>query len=542
MVLEPGGKPAAGAHVLWLGIRKAQLPFTALPKGQRARLRPQAETLADATTDAEGRFEVAAEFDPELYVHLDGLDVNLVVTFPGVGLLSSRIKGDADEVTLRLAPQVPIRGRLLTPSGVPAAGVRVVLDNFYDGESEGMGFDSRLPDDQIPAYWPRPRTTDADGRFTLEGVPEGTYAQLEFQHPDYANDTVTVNAVRGGLKAMLSAFAKGFELAPVKPDFTHTLEPARPVQGRVTDKATGKPLAGLVVELIPMRRHGGIQFYTRTDADGRYRVAGHQADHYITTVFPSAESGYLSVKDWQTGWPAGAKYLERDFALTKGRLVHGKVIDAGTKKPIAGAAVMYQPKRQNPNNSGAYDLRNPVVTDAEGRFAITTLPGPGILAVETTDKDNMRVAVDSDVPGGRAYPQGVATIDVPKDGEPSPAEVLVRKGVTLRVRVLDPDGKPARGIVGHLRGDRRQTHGRLEPGADVRRRRLQVARRRSSRTYRVYFLHPERKLGACRRREAGSPGRRWRSKSGSGRRQRSMARWSPRAARRSPADRSTPRS
>ena len=269
-----------------------------------------------------------------------GSDVNLVVTFPGVGLLSSRIKGDADEVTLRLAPQVPIRGRLLTPSGVPAAGVRVVLDNFYDGESEGMGFDSRLPDDQIPAYWPRPRTTDADGRFTLEGVPEGTYAQLEFQHPDYANDDGhRQRRTRGGLKAMLSAFAKGFEIAPVKPDFTHTLEPARPVQGRVTDKATGKPLAGLVVEMIPMRRHGGIQFYTRTDADGRYRVAGHQADHYITTVFPSAESGYLSVKDWQTGWPAGAKYLEKDFALTKGRIVHGKVIDAGTKRPIAGAAV-----------------------------------------------------------------------------------------------------------------------------------------------------------------------------------------------------------
>ncbi len=496
-VLKPDGSPAAGARVLWLGERKAGLPITALPRGQRAKMRPQAETLADASTDAEGRFEVAADFDPDRYFHEDGFGVNLVVTFPGVGLHSARIKDDATEVTFRLAPQVPIRGRLLTPTGAPAAGVRVALENFYDGDTEGMGVDASLTDDLLPRYWPGPRTTDADGRFTLEGVPEGTVAQIEFQHPDYATDQVTVNAVtRGGIKAMLSAWTKGFEIAPVKPDFTHTLEPARPVQGRVTDKATGKPLAGLVVELIPMRRHGGIQFYARTDADGRYRVAGHQADQYITTIFPPAESGYLSVKDWHAGWPAGAKYLEKDFALTKGRVVHGKVVDAGTKQPIAGAAVMYQPKRENLNNSGAYDLRNPVVSDAEGRFAITALPGPGILAVETTDRNYMRVAVDADVPGGRAYPQGVVSIDVPKDGDPPAAEVLVRKGVTLRVRVLDPDGKPARGIVGTCEGidaKHMDVWNQGQPFADGV---FKMPGADPSRTYRVYFLHPERKLGA----------------------------------------------
>ena len=36
----------------------------------------------------------------------------------------------------------------------------------------------------------------------------------------------------------------------------------------------------------------------------------------------------------------------------------------------------------------------------------------------------MRVAVEEDVPGGRAFPQGVASIDVPKDGRATPAEIL----------------------------------------------------------------------------------------------------------------------
>ena len=192
---------------------------------------------------------------------------------------------------------------------------------------------------------------------------------------------------------------------------------------------------------------------------------GHQADHYITTVFPPPSRATCPSRTGKQGWPAGAKFLEKNFALEKGRIVHGRVIDAGTKRPIAGAAVVYQPKRENPNNSGDYDLRNPVVTDAEGRFAITALPGQGFLAVETTDENYMRVAVEDGRARRSRLPQGVAPIDVPKDGEPPPAEIVVRKGVTLQVRVIGPDGKPVAGDRRVLRGDRRQADGRLEPGA-----------------------------------------------------------------------------
>ena len=110
-------------------------------------------------------------------------------------------------------------------------------------------------DDKIPPYWPRPRLTDKDGRFVFENVPQGMYVNFSFHHPDYAVDEVTVNTTVDG---SLSPWIKGFEIVPVKPTFTHTLEPARPVQGRVTDKQTGKPLAGMLVEMTPdaaARRH-----------------------------------------------------------------------------------------------------------------------------------------------------------------------------------------------------------------------------------------------------------------------------------------------
>ena len=170
----------------------------------------------------------------------------------------------------------------------------------------------------------------------------------------------------------------------------------------------------------------------------------------ITSVYPPADSGYLAASDTDSNWPAGAKFLEKNFALEKGRIVRGQVIDADTKQPIAGAAVVYQPKRGNPNNRN-YDLRNTVVTDSDGRFAITTLPGHGFLAVETPDENYMRVRFEESQ-RGTVFPQGLATIDVSKDGEPKPVEIGVRKGITLRAKAIGPDGKVVNDLVGFYDG------------------------------------------------------------------------------------------
>ena len=57
---------------------------------------------------------------------------------------------------------------------------------------------------------------------------------------------------------------------------------------------------------------------------------------YFTTIHPPAGSGYLSVGKAQQGWPAGAKSLVVDFKLTRGKVLRGRVIDAGTGRPVAG--------------------------------------------------------------------------------------------------------------------------------------------------------------------------------------------------------------
>jgi beta-lactamase regulating signal transducer with metallopeptidase domain len=493
-VIGPDGKPVSGATVFWLGEQVPHLADIVGPMDLNQERSTGAQVLARADTGADGTFSLTATYDLKRYLHDSRREINLLARAPGLGIRPQWIKADDAPVTLRLPAEVVIRGRLLTPGGMPAQGVRVTLDGFiYDQHSDDMYIGPIPPEKQVPSYWPAPRTTDADGKFTLEGVPEGFFATLTFWHPDYAVDDVTVNTTGNDA---LTPGVKAVEIVPVKPSFTHSLEPSRPVQGRVIDKQSGKPLAGLLVQMTPMRRHGGIAFSGRTDADGRYRIFGHGgASSYFTRVYPPAGSGYLAVTENDTEWPAGAKLLEKNFALEKGPMVHGRVIDADSRQPVAEAAVVYQPRPENPNE-GDHDFTNTVLTGADGQFAITALPGQGFLAVETPDENYVRVPLDNSGQIETLYPQGFVSIDIAKAQDPKPVEITVRKGITLEAKATGPDGKVVTALIGYCEGiDARLIEiwnqgqpfedgvFRL-PGADP------------LRTYRVHLLHAARQIGA----------------------------------------------
>ncbi len=447
VVEGPGGRPVVGATAFLVAYTKPAVHRGMMPRDREDLREPRAVILAETTTLAGGRYSLAAPVDPNAFNSLQ-----VVALAPGFGVNSHYLKKygdtldaaglDATELTHRIAPQVTIHGRLLTPTGTPAAGARVTLNSFFAGDGTGGMHVGILPTDaEIPSFWPRCTPTDADGRFTLVGVPRGTFASLTFWHPDYAVDEVTVSTTGSD---SLSSRMRSFYRTPVGSTFTHSLEPARPVEGRVTDKATGKPLAGMLVAFMPMRQHeGGFNFFARTDADGRYRISGHAgAWVYITTVYPPADSGYRSGSDAQQGWPEGAKILEKNFALEKGRILRGRVIDADTQRPIASAAVVYRAKPGNPNARNDERGENPVLTDASGRFAVAGLAGEGDLLVEATS-EYIRVRFDQGENKRWAFfPHGHARASVAARGETTPVDIKLRKGVTFEARVVGPSGQP----------------------------------------------------------------------------------------------------
>ena len=129
--------------------------------------------------------------------------------------------GKDERLTFRLRSPATIEGRLLTPAGAPAAGVKVLLEDFRDSAQRAGG---RLRFRADPStrttnpgrdYWPKSWTTDSDGRFRIEGiVPEKTLARLHFRHPDFADDDLFVST---GLP--LTDWLRAFNVKPVDAQF-----------------------------------------------------------------------------------------------------------------------------------------------------------------------------------------------------------------------------------------------------------------------------------------------------------------------------------
>ncbi len=459
-------------------------------------------------TDTAGRFGLTAEFDAE---HFPGRTV--IVRAKGSGI-SGRIffgesvkesDGKDERLTFRLRSPVTIEGRLLTPAGAPAAGVKVLLEEFHEGDSELEGewvSGGRVNYDEEfrPDYWPESWTTGADGRFRIEGiVPEKVVAHLHFRHSDFADDDIIVST---GLAP--TDWLRAFDVKPVGARFTHTLEPARPVTGIVTDGETGQPLGGFLINMLPTRgtnRYGGFMAVrATTDATGRYRVAGGAGESFWVTVYPDPGSGFIPIEKRQNQWPSGAKVLEVNVAVSRGRVVRGRVVQAEGGSPVPGASVVYQPDPSNPHNKSEYHFNSPVLTDSDGKFALAALPGPGLLAVEGPTPDFIRVAISES--GSRrsaqAYPHAFARIDLPddKNKETPETRLTLRKGVKLEARLVGRDGAAAGLVMGwcqEMMASQLQNWGSPQAFPEGR---FRLDGADPERTYRVFFIEPKLKLGA----------------------------------------------
>jgi beta-lactamase regulating signal transducer with metallopeptidase domain len=461
VVLAPDGSPVAGAHV-YLVTRETwafsgRLLYFARPVEERAGVRLGPQTLARAHTDATGRFAVqlGAEAVKELTAtqieflssraHHDRFRPTIVAAAEGQALGYQGWDKRAQHVEIRIPESVSIRGRLLTHDGDPAEGVLVSVTEIRDEQTRlGYWWRTRFPDDhKFPGYWPAAVRTDAVGSFTLAVMPRGFRAGLALTHPDLASEWLSIDT-------QLSEPETDEDSRPttLPPTFTHQLEPTRMVEGTVTASDTGKPLAGVFLQIVPMGERGGYRIYGRSDEQGRYRVAAKAEPRCYYEVHPAPDSGYLSVRASEDPVPEEAKSLVKDFSLDRGKIVRGRVLDAETGKPIGGASVIYRPSRANYFAQKEYEFDNPALTDDEGRFAVTGLSGPGYVMVETPDRSYLRspdtrlLRADRSY-GGQPLPVGLTPVSVPVIGDLQ-EDVVVRleRGRRVTLEAVGPTGEP----------------------------------------------------------------------------------------------------
>ena len=177
----------------------------------------------------------------------------------------------------------------------------------------------------LPA-WPKPATTDADGRFTLHGVGRGLQATLSIIDSRFA----------------LQMFEVETDNSPDAKPVTMALRPAQIITGRVTYADTGKPVphARLIVNAMGGGQRGSRPTDFQTDADGRFRANPSPGDRFSVNAAPPAGQPYLG--DSKTfAWPKGAIEHSLDLSLPRGVLIRGKVTEEGSHHPVAEARVVF---------------------------------------------------------------------------------------------------------------------------------------------------------------------------------------------------------
>ena len=434
-VLNPQGNPVSNASTMVY----AALKFAGRGYGH-AEMWPSA--LGHAQSDGSGRFRL----DAPRVSSSRNYEFGAVAVAPGYGAGWTALDPDADQpagdITLR--PEQVIEGRFFDAQGRPAAGVQVSVEHMgsiVHGDRfmvllgrDGPYFVAEQTSN-LPA-WARSTISDANGRFTIQGVGKGVRLGLVIDDRRFAKLEVDVDTdAPSGIKTV-----------------TFALEPPRVITGRVIDADTSKPVPHSFVS-IESNVEGGTTYWEgdiAVDAEGRFRVNPRPARRYILSAFPPERSPYLNVGR-NFDWRKGAVEHSADLALPRGVPVRGKVIEEGTNKPVAGARIGYLSNPDQDERTGAWNTR--AVTAADGSFEFGVLPNPGYLTVLGPDEDfvlhelGQRLALAGQPGGRRLYAHAFRTLDPKSDGATHGVTIALRPSAAVNCQVVGPTGRPVEGAL-----------------------------------------------------------------------------------------------
>jgi 5-hydroxyisourate hydrolase-like protein (transthyretin family) len=249
------------------------------------------------------------------------------------------------EVEVR--PAATLQGRVTDEAGQPVAGARVWSHSLRTGPLDGISSAVTGADGKY-AITDMGRLTDEDARAKRMG---GVSFFFDVLHPDFARERPTWTRM------------------PATGDVV--LHPGGVIEGKVTDRVTGKPAAGVAVSLQGIRL--GTWDQVRTDVDGKYQIRSLKAGRY--NLWADAADRACTAIDSLTV-TAGNTLTGQELTLVEGGWVEGRVVDATTGAPITGTAdrplyvACHGPGR--PKSGAAVQSAR---VDEKGRFRLRVAPG-----------------------------------------------------------------------------------------------------------------------------------------------------------------------
>ena len=258
-------------------------------------------------------------------------------------------------------------------------------------------------------------------------------------------------------------------------EFTFTAAPTRPIVGVVVDAATGDPLPGVHVESYGLAGHPIGEWRvlkTVTDRQGRYRLVGMPkgAGNRLIAV-PNDKQPYF-IREAEVPDPVGLGPVAVRFELHRGIWITGRVTDNATGEPAPGVSMYYFPLRSNEfaqaipefHDSGLVDGdQRRTSTKTDGTFRFVGLPGRAIVGAESILTayrtgagyqeidapkhprfDRFLTYVNLFNPGAK-WPSVMREIDPSADADSAKIDLQLEPGASVRLRMVDEDGKPVIG-------------------------------------------------------------------------------------------------
>ncbi len=381
-----------------------------------------------------------------------------------------------------------ITGRLIDTEGNPVVGAKIKADQIR--EYPGCDFDkvlnaaltddkaiSRLPQSK-PVYSGniKPATSDANGQFTIDGIGDNRMAMLIVTGEKIATvrravSTTTIDRLDS------EEFDWPFNDHRIHGnDVTIVCEPSQPISGVVVDKKSGKPIEGLQVAGIQIIENTpGMIFIdeiaeTRviTDSEGRFHITGlkitGKRQVIVRKAFDDSNPPPYFGQTFDVIDAAGVDQIEMQCEVTRGVMVHGRVTDADTGKPLASVQIDWGAYPEN-EAVASLDVRRQreirgrkVYTNKDGYYRLVAMPGPALLRVirEQSGQYPPHQGIENIDPKRRTK-DGIQTlpvlvqaglankeINVPDDKDLE-VNFELTTGESVRVKLVDPEGKPVSG-------------------------------------------------------------------------------------------------
>jgi RNA polymerase sigma factor (sigma-70 family) len=482
-VVDARGKPVAGAQVALIAKDHGARRGGDL-SARDAPIRPRTKT------DAEGRFRLSVKRTPT--TRLSNVAIIALASQHGLGMQQLNLEASRSDALIKLPDEHEIRGRLVDLKGQPAIGVQVHVCSVGKGET---GIPSPL------SFWdpsgenlqlPGPVTTDAEGRFVLRQLNRTQGVAVQVRDDRFARAIFSIPE------------------QPKETEVTFSMAPAQAIEGRILAADTLKPIPNAHFTVYASDRDddlflgSGIGMDGDADSQGRFRAIPFAGKAFTVTAYaPDGEPYLTTMKGFK--WPKGEVKHQFDLRLPRGVLVRGRVIEEGTSKPIARAMVQYVPRRDNTNQRSEIvtQWQGAVSSGPDGVFHIVVIPGKGHLLVRAeppdfVPKETSSGQLDGGGPNGsRLYPHGLLSLDLKPDQQPKEITVALRRGVTVRGRVVGPDGEPVGKCVMLHRLDGIGESIWWRHAVDVLDGQFEIRGLDPSQTIPVYFLEAKKQWGAC---------------------------------------------